>query len=119
MITMYFMIISRCIAQKTRLLHATAVRRPCILNIFNILKTDAANLPLDSKRTTYPRSGKNVIVVNKVTTCYCCYMLLCILTTSGVPKKEATNKRQFSNICSFNGKPGYYSLGSGSGNYVS
>ena len=61
MITMYFMIISRCIAQKTRLLHATAVRRPCILNIFGILKTEAANLPLDSKCTTHPRSGKNVV----------------------------------------------------------
>ena len=34
---------SRCIAERTRLLHATDVRIPCILNIFGILKTEAAN----------------------------------------------------------------------------
>ena len=53
---------------------------------------------------------KMLLMVNKVTTCYCCYMLPCILTTSGVPKTEATNWPQFSKICSFNGKPGYYRL---------
>ena len=44
----YFTIISRCIAWKTRILHATDVRIPCIPNTFGILKTEATNLRLDS-----------------------------------------------------------------------
>ena len=56
---------------------------------------------------------KLLFMVNKVNTCYCCYMLPCILTTSGMPKTKATNPRRFSKIYSTNGKPGYYRLGPG------
>ena len=52
-----------------------------------------------------------LFMVNKVPTCYCCYMLRCILTTSGMPKMEATNWRRFSKIYSLIGNPGYYRLG--------
>ena len=38
-------------------------------------------------------------------------MLPCNLTTSGITKMVATNRRRFSEIYSFNGKPGYYGLG--------
>ena len=49
-------------------------------------------------------------MVNKVDRCYCCYILPCILTTSGMHKTEATNGRWFSKIYYFDGKPGYYRL---------
>ena len=61
MVTMYFRIISRCIAWRTRILHAIDVRVPYILNTFCILKTEAANSLLGSKCTTHTRSRKNIV----------------------------------------------------------
>ena len=61
MVTMYSMIIYRCIAWTSRLLHATAVRLPCVLNTLGILKTEAANGQLDCKWTTHTRSGTYIV----------------------------------------------------------